>query len=69
MKTVLIVLFFAIAYVSYAQNPKPIVIQNHYYPKQGKDQEVYEWRLHASEVRAKLGLPKGRVLKKITGTG
>lgn len=46
---------------------KPILIQNHYYPKQGKEKEVYEWRLHASEVREKLGLPKGRVLKRISG--
>jgi len=69
MKTLLVVSFFAIVTFTYAQNSKPIVVQNHYYPKQGKDKEVYDWRLHASEVRSKLGLPKGRVLKKLTGTG
>ncbi|MEI9921339.1 MAG: DUF1684 domain-containing protein [Bacteroidota bacterium] len=48
-------------------DPKPILVQNYYYPKPGKEQEVYEWRLHASEVRAKLGLLKGQVLKKVSG--
>jgi hypothetical protein len=51
----------------YSQETNTIVVQNYYYPKPGKQEEVYQWRLHASEVRAKLGLPKGRVLKKITG--
>jgi hypothetical protein len=46
---------------------KPILVQNHYYPKEGKEKEVYEWRLHASDVRENLGLPKGRVLKRISG--
>lgn len=45
---------------------KRIIIQNLYYPKQGKEKAVYEWRLHASEVREKLGLPKGRVLRRIS---
>lgn len=53
---------------SFCQSSKPILIQNYYYPKPEKEKEVYEWRLHASEVREKLGLPKGRVLKKINGT-
>ncbi len=50
----------------FAQVQKSILVQNSYYPKAGKAEEVYQWRLHASEVRAKLGLPKGRVLKKIS---
>jgi hypothetical protein len=51
----------------HAQSQKSILVQNCYYPKDGKTEEVYQWRLHASEVRVKLGLPKGRVLKKISG--
>lgn len=51
----------------YCQESKPIVVQNFYYPKSGNEEAVYQWRLHASEVRAKLGLPTGRVLKKIMG--
>ncbi|MEJ0103720.1 MAG: hypothetical protein WDO19_14710 [Bacteroidota bacterium] len=54
---------------SHAQQTKAILVQNHYYPKPGKEEEVYKWRLHASAVRAGLGLPKGRVLKKLTGNG
>ena len=69
MKTALTFVLFVTALISYAQNQKPIVIQNHYYPKPGKEKEVYEWRLHASDVRSTLGLPKGRVLRKITATG
>lgn len=54
---------------SMAQVNDTILVQNLYFPKLGKEEEVYTWRLHASEVRAKLGLPKGRVLKKLSGTG
>lgn len=43
----------------------PIVVQNYYYALPGKADEVYQWRLHASEVRAKLGLRIGRVLRRI----
>jgi ketosteroid isomerase-like protein len=39
-----------------------IVVQNLYYPKAGKEKEVLETRQRASEVRAKLGLPVGRIL-------
>ncbi len=46
---------------------KRILVQNHYFPKPGREKEVYQQRLLASEVRAKLGLPKGRVLKKVKG--
>jgi hypothetical protein len=42
----------------------PIVIQNMYWAKPGKADDVYRWRLHASDVRAKLGLPRGRVLRR-----
>ena len=46
-----------------------IVIQNYYWAKAGKAQQVYEHRLHASEVRRKLGLPAGRVLKRSGADG
>jgi ketosteroid isomerase-like protein len=67
MRSLVCALLLAIALPSIAQEAKPIVVQNIYYPKPGKDDEVYQWRLHASDVRAKLGLPYGRVLKKISG--
>jgi hypothetical protein len=41
-----------------------IVVQNFYYALPGKADEVYRWRLHASEVRARLGLAVGRVLRR-----
>lgn len=40
----------------------PIVVQNHYYPKPGLEQQVLETRLRASAVRRDLGLEVGRVL-------
>ena len=43
---------------------EPIVVQNFYYALPGKADEVYRWRLHASEVRARLGLAVGRVLRR-----
>jgi hypothetical protein len=42
-----------------------IIVQNYYYAKPGKAEEVYEWRIHASDVREKLGLRRGRVLRRI----
>jgi hypothetical protein len=44
------------------QTDGPIVVQNMYWAKPGLETQVYQWRLHASEVRARLGLPRGRVL-------
>jgi hypothetical protein len=41
-----------------------IVVQNYYFALPGKTQAVYELRLHASAVRASLGLPRGRVLRR-----
>jgi hypothetical protein len=46
-----------------------IVVQNFYYALPGKADEVYLWRLHASEVRAHLGLAVGRVLRKMPASG
>jgi sulfonate transport system ATP-binding protein len=41
-----------------------LVVQNYYYALPGKSNEVYELRLHASDVRGSLGLPRGRVLRR-----
>jgi hypothetical protein len=43
----------------------PVVVQNQYFAKPGKADEVYRWRIHASDVREKLGLRRGRVLRRI----
>ena len=48
---------------------KAIVVQNFYYALPGKADEVYRWRLHASEVRAQLGLAVGRVLRRTPASG
>jgi hypothetical protein len=48
---------------------KAIVVQNFYYALPGKADEVYRWRLHASEVRARLGLAVGRVLRRTPALG
>ena len=51
--------------VTHAQvAPQRIVVQNYYFALPGKIQAVYELRLHASAVRASLGLPRGRVLRR-----
>lgn len=46
-----------------------IVVQNLYYALPGKADEVYRWRMHASEVRAQLGLAVGRVLRRKPASG
>jgi hypothetical protein len=43
--------------------PRRIVFQNRYYAKPGKAEEVYQWRLHASDVRVQLGLARGQVFR------
>jgi hypothetical protein len=42
-----------------------IVVQNYYYARSGKADEVYAWRIHASDVRVRLGLPRGRILRRV----
>jgi hypothetical protein len=44
---------------------RAMVVQNYYYALPGKAVDVYLWRLHASDVRAKLGLARGRVLRRV----
>jgi hypothetical protein len=45
------------------ERSRVIVVQNYYYANPGQADEVYRWRLHASDVREKLGFPRGRVLR------
>lgn len=40
-----------------------IVVHNAYFAKPGLAEAVYQWRLHASDVRVELGFPRGRVLR------
>jgi hypothetical protein len=44
-----------------------IVVQNAYFPRLGLEEEVYQTRLRASAVRARLGLVVGRVLRRADG--
>lgn len=46
-----------------------IIIQNYYWAKEGKIEEVYQHRLYASQVRKELGLAVGRVLKRTDAEG
>lgn len=75
MKTALtILLLSAASLVATAEKPADrstaIVVQNYYYAKPGQADAVYRWRLHASDVREKLGFPRGRVLlRKATAPG
>lgn len=62
-------LFLFLPLGAVAQEAKPILVQNHYFPKPGNEAAVYALRLRASAVRDSLGLPKGRVLKKRSGEG
>lgn len=43
--------------------PRRIVVQNRYYAKPGREEEVYQWRIHASDVLEQLGLPRGQVFR------
>jgi hypothetical protein len=44
-------------------SPRRIVFQNRYYAKPGKEDEVYQWRVHACDVLEQLGLPRGQVFR------
>lgn len=43
--------------------PRRIVYQNRYYAKPGKEEETYRWRVHASDVLERLGVPRGQVFR------
>ena len=62
-------LFSCTEKTSTVQGEGAIVVQNYYWAKEGKIEEVYQHRLHASEVRKGLGLAVGRVLKRKTTDG
>ena len=72
MKKLFPLLFLALFLLSLkinAQEEQAIVVQNYYWAKEGKIDEVYAHRLYASEVRDSLGLAVGRVLKRIGTNG
>jgi hypothetical protein len=48
---------------SVSQSPRRVLSQNRYWAKPGKVDEVYAWRLHATDVQVEMGLPRGRVLR------
>ena len=52
--------------IDYQNRDNTIVVQNFYFPKQGKDKEVIETRQRASKIREQLGLPGGRILLRIS---
>src|SRR5688572_27208416 len=49
--------------------PSPIIEQTAYYANPGLADAVYDHRVHASDVRQKIGLPRGRVFRRVGGTG
>jgi hypothetical protein len=53
----------------FQQGPGPIIEQTAYYAKPGMAETVYQHRLHASEVRQKIGLPAGRIFRRVGGEG
>ena len=47
-----------------AQQARAFIVQNSYWALPGKAEEVFQWRIHASDVREQLGLPRGQVLRR-----
>jgi hypothetical protein len=47
----------------------PVIEQTAYFAKLGLADKVYEQRIHASEIREKIGLSAGRVFRRVGGTG
>jgi hypothetical protein len=43
---------------------KPVIEQTEHWAKPGTAEEVYRWRVHACDVREKIGLPRGRVFRR-----
>jgi hypothetical protein len=43
--------------------PRRVLFQNRYWAQPGMADEVYRWRLHATDVQAEMGLRRGRVLR------
>ncbi|NOY46848.1 MAG: hypothetical protein GXO84_01285 [Chlorobi bacterium] len=67
--TILLLVFFLSFSTTEAQENQTIIVQNYYWAKEGKIEEVYTHRLYASQVRDSLGLAVGRVLKRIETHG
>jgi len=65
----LLLVFFLTFTTTSAQVDQTIVVQNYYWAKEGKIDEVYAHRLYASKVRDSFGLAVGRVLKRIGENG
>lgn len=65
----LIFVFFLSFSKAHSQEDQKIIVQNYYWAKEGKIDEVYAHRLYASKVRDSLGLAVGRVLKRIGENG
>jgi len=43
--------------------PRRIVFQNRYYAKPGMADEVYRWRVHASDLLERFGIPRGVIYR------
>lgn len=69
MIPLLLIIFFSGLSTTEAQDENSIIVQNYYWAKDGKIEEVYAHRLYASQVRDSLGLAVGRVLKRIKKDG
>lgn len=50
------------------QPGRVIVLQVFYYAKQGKADEVFSHRQHVSDLLEKLGLPRGRAMRRVGGS-
>jgi hypothetical protein len=46
-----------------------VIEQTAYFAKPGLVDKVYEQRIHANEVREKIGLSAGRIFRRVGGTG
>ena len=49
--------------------PGPVIEQTAYFAKPGLAEKVYEQRIRANEGRGQIGLPAGRVFRRVGGTG
>jgi hypothetical protein len=47
-----------------AQQTQTFIVQNSYWALPGKAEEVFQWRIHACDVRERLGLLRGQVLRR-----
>jgi len=47
-----------------AQQARAFIVQNGYWALPGKAEEVFQWRIHACDVRERLGLLRGQVLRR-----